>query len=130
MTASSRGTAARYARTVADRLGLRDWRFDVLDADAEPGTFATVRVFDEKRHADLRLCAEWDALPAAQRRESLVHEVLHCHLRGVAAVAREARTHLPPAAADIAEAVLRVEVELAVDALAHALAPLMPAYPA
>lgn len=130
-SAADRRRAALYLRCVADALGLRDWRFDVLDdPPREDDVFATVDVMHDKRHADVRLASDWPRLPPSARREALVHEVLHCHGAQTAALAEDVREQLSSAAWDLWHTAYHRAAELSVDALAHALAPLMPPYPA
>lgn len=108
-----------YLRLLGDSLALRDWTFVVSQTPAAPGFNAQIAPLKARRRAELRLSPHFWALPAAEQRHALVHELLHCHLvsaqlAGCEVLSRKAR------------AVFDLNLEMSVDALADAIAPHLP----
>lgn len=118
----------RYVRDVWDRMRLKDWHVEVVRTEHPPSdVWAQVWMSENKRRAHLLLTEEWAELTEEDRRISIVHEAIHCHLvemflaasefRPGAAVEPETPAHL---------AAHRHAEEVAADQLAQIIAPLMP----
>jgi hypothetical protein len=115
-----------YLRDLADRLGLRDWR---LDLDRDPtagGLLAHVEVTDGARWALVTLGPTWGVLPPDRQRQALVHELIHPHFQEIAEAVAHGREVLGGTAIEVVERAVRHQIEHAVDALAEAVAPLLP----
>jgi hypothetical protein len=110
-----------YARDLADRLGLRDWRVAVSDDPPEdPGATASIECVEGRRLAILRLSDRFLAGRPADQRQTVTHELIHCHLAPLDQVVM---------AAGLSDPWVRVILEYAIDGLAAAVAPMLPIPP-
>jgi hypothetical protein len=113
---------APYVRQLADLLRLRDWRIDVYeDAPAEPTAIASCAPVEGRKYAVIRLGESFLTDPPDDQRQTITHELLHCHLGPMVRMI-EVHDGLPPAA--------KIAMEYCVDGLADAIAPLLPLPPA
>jgi hypothetical protein len=80
----------------------------------------------EKYRAELAVSDEFLAASPADRRYTMVHELLHVHLAPLSHRADDLVEHLPKKARDGWETALYRDEELIVDALAQLIAPFMP----
>ncbi len=128
MTHVERKRFARYVRTMANTLGLRDWTLN-LQHD-EPDTkdaWASVACVYGRRIANLWFAHGFEDLSPAEQRHTIVHELLHIHFDRVRSLADGTLPGLLGAAAYAAfEAAQREVVEHGVDAVADALASALP----
>jgi hypothetical protein len=117
---SSVGGTAPYIRRLADLLGLRDWRFRVLDEPCSEDYDAYVTMVAGQKLALVELGPLFPTESREARRYTVVHELLHCHFHEVQAVVER----------NVSGKVLRTEhknfIEHGVDAVAVVLAPFMP----
>lgn len=116
-----------FAQYVLDRavdLGLRDWEIKVQyreRGDGESNVASVDRPY-ARRCADIVFYdSHWDT-DAAEQRATVVHELLHCHLDGPAAVVRDMFTQLGSIAHSILEDNHKRATEEACDAIATAIA--------
>jgi hypothetical protein len=120
-----RASFAPYLRTLADLMGLRDWRAEIHaeEPPESPESRASVECLYGRKYCIVRLGdAFLDSAPADQR-QTLVHELTHCHFDAAYSVAAEP---LGEAVAGI----YRRLFEYGIDALAVAWAPHLPLPPA
>jgi hypothetical protein len=117
---------ARYARRVADLLGLRDYIVSVDDRSPPAGQIAECVTQDGRAEVLLRFCDSFGFLPPDEQRHAVVHELLHPHFDRPARVVADTAPLIEDAAYAILVAGYRRHVEIAVDTLAAALAPMMP----
>jgi hypothetical protein len=123
-------TREQIERAVSEwrqRLGLERWNIRVKWADEiDDGVLAQISPNPERYSAMLELAEEICGLPAEEIHELAAHEMLHLHTFGIYQTARmllsNAGTELQTAANDV----LHREWELVTDALASALAPILP----
>lgn len=139
MTLSDFKRYGRYVRKVADLLGLSEWTIymrispEIPSDEEDPLTapLAMIRVAPESQFATIRVSQNFSSEPNKLQQQSLIHEVLHIYFEPLLHPLTE--TILPDLvgspAASAATAYLNVEKERVVDALAVALAPLMPKLP-
>jgi hypothetical protein len=81
MSESHAEAARAYIRTLADRLGLRDWKFVVTDHPGETGpNLLDVATVPGRRLAHVRILPLFYEVTAAERRHAVVHELFHCHM--------------------------------------------------
>lgn len=128
-TPARRKALTGYVTDLAGRLGLADWdvRID-FDAPAADGTAATITPWPNQRRATLQLGSGFADDPAEDQRQTLVHELVHCHLFALHELVRATCERVLDAqAADVADVAVTCAVEAATDALATALATAMPA---
>lgn len=119
-----------YLRTLGDRLLLRDWELQLRRDPSDDGSYASVFVMDTENHAIVRVCEEFFTHPLADRREWLVHELMHAHLdRPSRVVSQLAAQFEDNAATQFAKQTHDKEIEVCVQRMARILAPLMPLPP-
>jgi hypothetical protein len=117
---------ARYARIVADRVGLRDWVIEV-DHDPADGALARVRLHGERRALRLSFADGFELEPEDEQRHAVVHELVHPHLRDLFETVRSgAEEEFTGVAYRLYIGAVRRDVERTVDAVAEALAPAVP----
>lgn len=124
----------RYVRWVANEIGLRDWTLEVVidqpavddGRDASKWGASCAPVVGRK-YATLTF-APWHRRETRESlRETVVHELVHCHLFGVWDTCRsDTLTHLGQATYDVFISSVERHMEYGVDAIAEALAPHMP----
>jgi hypothetical protein len=120
-----------YIRTLADRLGLRDWTITLCDEPADSDAWASIKPIEGRKLAELHLCKDWYTLKPETKRHALVHELIHCTHAGAADMVRlDLPRWMGQAAYDVFFGGWRRQMEYMVDGLAEVLGPLMPDYPA
>lgn len=109
----------RYVRALADDLGLRDWSLILKrDPPSDEAALASVNAIEGRKLATVRVCSEYRELTADEQRQTVVHELLHCHLaEGFHYLSKVLRPALGTAADAVLEA-FRLKIEYAVDAIA------------
>lgn len=72
---------ASYGHELANSLGLRDWeiRFRFDESPGDEDSLASIEPVYGRKYAILRLRDDFTDLPAAEQRQTLVHEFVHCH---------------------------------------------------
>ena len=115
-----------YMRSLADRLGLRDWRFHFDDQACDDDSAASISCLYGRKSATVRLAREWETHSPEWQRQTLVHEALHCHAKGVQNAADATIAPLGSVAYAVFSSVHEQAIEYMVDAIAEAIAPLMP----
>lgn len=128
---------ADYVREIADRLLLRDWTINVSDDPADEleegiddprcGTFSGTL---GRRAANVWINRGWwDEATPEERRQTVVHELVHAHEHGAREVVINAVSGYKRRHAEILLAIFDAQSEYAVDALADVIAPSMPLPP-
>ncbi len=112
-----RAKAAAYLRVLADSFGLRDWRFEIADDPAPPKKLAMVQPMLEQSFAWVLLSERWADLAPERQRQTLVHELLHCHLQGCRAAIWILDGKMDKSAFEIAKAWFDWAEEITVDQL-------------
>jgi hypothetical protein len=119
-------TELRYLRHLADLLGLRDWHITLSRAHSAHDVFAAVRVDRQKDEATVHLNDTWHGFTPEQQRQTLVHELLHCHTGRLHRV----MTRLADVVDDPSMAYVKrahdEEEEIVVQRLARIIAPYLP----
>lgn len=117
---------ARYVRTCANGMGLRDWDFEIMHEPPVADQVAEIRVHEARRYARLWFCAGFRRLPPEQQRHAVVHELVHPHLSEMHFVLLALRDDLGMLRfTPIHDNFNRAE-EKAVDALASVISPSLP----
>lgn len=123
--------AQEYIWLIRDHMRLTFWDVYLSDTATEKGNWADVTVTEGKHSAAIRLCSQfWDLTPE-QRRETIVHEMLHVvHWRAIDGIGNGwAKLVKEQEAFDAVWALTSTEVELMVDQLTAIIAPHMPLPP-
>lgn len=135
MTDAQYAVLRAYVRQLADAMLLADWELNVSrDGPEHDDAWADVAVSRVERHARIRVDATggWWTTHNSQdeRREHVVHELLHIHLDPIDKLMRRLAEHMPddPLVKFLAE-MHRDSVEVCVQTLSRVMAPLLPLPP-
>jgi hypothetical protein len=137
MKKKHRKALGHYIRWIADEMGLRDWTFDLIIAEPDPpanrdpegkGVFgATCEPCPGRKQATLTFAPWKRNVPKEELRETVVHELVHCHFFGLwDTMRRDLLQTLGQGEYDIFIAGSERQMEYGVDAVAQALAKQMP----
>lgn len=130
MRKRERKALGNYLRTIADLMELRDWHLDLSHGlpDADDAIATCEPIFGRKK-AVFRFCDGFENLPREEQRNTVVHELVHCHLAAAQGVAERDMEGVLAAESDrVFFRAFRRNLEYAVDGLANAIAKHMP-YP-
>jgi len=129
-TKKQRKALRAYVRWMADTLELRDWTITVVYSDAadtvESDRMASVTCTYGRKHATIKLCARFFALSVEDQRQTICHELIHCHLSGLEWQYNNLGNNLASSVFDIVWGGLKDQIEFATDAMADALAKHLP----
>lgn len=126
-TARRRKAVCDHIALLAPKLRLADWTITCdFTKESDEGSVAQIDRTPHSKHATICFGPDFLELAAAEQHQTLVHELVHCHLFGMHCLAEESLNLLPTAAKKLSLALLTAQVEEATDALADALAPLLP----
>lgn len=122
---------AAYLRLRADQLGLATWRLAVSRGIPNSSTALAETYFrDSATEAVIAFSPNFFDYAEPERRSTILHEILHCWFHPISRWARDAvEGELGQRWETLFESSLGELEEQAVDALAHALAPLFPESP-
>jgi hypothetical protein len=115
-----------YVRRIGDLLSQRDYTWEVGISDLSPGTRATCEVVVGRKYAAISVTRDFFDLPAEDRREAVVHEVLHVHLHPLMNHVNDLQGELARPHYETVERLFRRDLEQTVDALTTACAGYMP----
>jgi hypothetical protein len=82
----------KYVRSIADEMGLKDWKFRLCEDEPEtPDEHKGTDVYAQasctptpgQRMAVLRFTSDFNKMPKDQVRAIVTHELLHCHLAAI-----------------------------------------------
>lgn len=119
-----------YLRALGDSLLLRDWEIELRREWSADDTYAMALSFHKENHLWVRISEGFDGHPAADRREWLIHELLHAHLSRIDRCVEHLSDALPDNdAVKIFTKHIDDEIEVAVQRLARILAPTLPLPP-
>lgn len=120
-----------YVRATANQLGLRDWTFRISHTPLlyENPRGAEIECMYGKREAIVRLRSDFQNHSKDQQRQTLVHELVHCHFAASRRVTRQGGALwllIGDSVGDMLRCQLNDAEEDAVDALACAIAEFLP----
>ena len=120
-----------FVRPLGDKLGLRDWSFDVRRSDEEqsrhPGeqVIATCHPYYGRKVAEITLHPLFFELAPDRQRHALIHEMVHCHLAAVQnQVEEDLKEHFSDSAYSVFFDSFRRNLEYAIDGIAETFAEL------
>lgn len=123
MTKRQRKRLERYVRHLADELGLRDWTFVIGHRTADADKCAQIAVADEAKVARILFSADfWDHSPA-ERRDTVIHELLHCHTTPLTSVFEDLAEVVGRTVAHPTSRVVYRQIEWIINAIAGSIAP-------
>lgn len=118
---------ARYVRTIANMVGLRDYTVEVAPETPSDGKVAECITEDGRASVALCFAGYFERLPPEEQRHAVVHELLHVHFaRPAATISSDMREFLSETEHRLAWAAYKRQVEHSVDTLATAIADLLP----
>jgi hypothetical protein len=123
--------ARAYINDVAPLLGLRHWKFELHRTPADdPEVFAMIGCTIGRDYGNVYLGVKWGTLSPGDKRETLIHELLHAALMeyetfNAAAIGKLAGH----GALEAIEAMLNETLERTVERIATGIAPMLPPYP-
>lgn len=118
-----------YVVELQPLMRLSHWHIEVPDVEPETDAWADVVRLQHAQDAVIRLSDQHFDNTPEQQRETIVHELLHCHLRDLIGVPQMIKQEISlPLFAALGDRISHEE-ECLVDALAQLLAPLLPLPP-
>lgn len=119
-----------YLRELANAMLLADWEVSLKRTAVSMDCYAQVLVMQTENHAVVRLAPEFLQGSIEDRREWLVHELLHCHLDRPHRIMEQLATQFGEnTACAFASEAHGYEVEICVQRMARLLAPYLPLPP-
>lgn len=121
-----------YINQVRDRMGLHHWDVFLAKEAAPKGAYAAVHPTEGRYVSPLFVSKDWWDRSADDKRNDIVHELLHVAQRAQTDVIRTGVVNagaLPGKSRDIVWSLFYEETERFVDHMAGVLAPLMPEFP-
>lgn len=120
-------TLSRYIRAIADEVELRDWTIELAENPAPADSQGHIHVTYGRKLATLSVGRGFRELTAAEQRQTIAHELVHCHFEPAAnMVLNDLEQWLGKQADQIFFDGFKRQMEYAVDALATALAKRLP----
>jgi hypothetical protein len=68
-----------YTREMADRMGLRDWSFDIASGEPSEGSIASTEVWGSSSTATIWIGDKFWKYGPLMMRETVCHELVHWH---------------------------------------------------
>lgn len=119
--------ARRWIKKALPLLGLAHWQVTILNERPEdPNALASIAPFYTRHMADLRLADAYLDRDAVGRRQTLTHELVHCHMAQVDAAFDDVQPYVTDTSWGHLERNFSRQRELLTDDLATLLAPHLP----
>lgn len=127
-TEQRREATLTYLGRAQEALRLRDWTITVdFSRPCDKKALATCTPMGDSQHATVRFSAEFVELTPALRAQTLLHELLHCHLFPLEDFVVETMNVVASAKANVVfEVGHKAHIERTVDRLADSFAGLLP----
>lgn len=126
MNDAERTALGLYIRNLADRMRLCDWEFMLSEGETDDGVMACFTPTRGRRGAEITVCADWQKQEPDRRRQAIVHELIHAHVRPVEDAFEALMMPLGSIAYTLVQQTHEMALEYAVDAIADIIAPSMP----
>lgn len=118
---------ASYLRACADRVGLRDWTIVLCTGHpASDEAAAAVKPYYGRRYAEFRFRDDIYTRPVHEVRNTVAHELVHCHVERMADVVDALEDPLGWIVHGVVREQFTVALEHTTDALAAVVADLLP----
>lgn len=83
MTKKQHANIAKYTANMAATLGLREWKLrlseEFCEEDGNEDALATLTVLPGRHYGVVRLAKDFNTFPYEEKKQALVHELVHCH---------------------------------------------------
>lgn len=129
LTDEQAAAADGYIRRIADLMGMQHWDVFVAAEAARKGVNASVEPVDGRQVAPIFLARDWWDHSPEDKRNDIVHELIHCIHRDQTDLIRVALRdsgYLPGKAFQLLWTGFAQATEVMVDHLAGVIAPFMP----
>lgn len=131
MTTERHARWQAYVRTLADLLGLRDWRIELEDEpDTDESCAASVSITYGQKHALVYFGQKWSGHTPEYQRYYVCHELLHCHMKPLADVVHNLAGKLGSEAYGVVWGCHDDALESSIDGIGWAVAQFLPLPPA
>lgn len=121
MTAVQHEALSRYFRATADAVGLTSWEIDLADEPIEGENLAAVNCTFGRLHAAVIVARDWMEQPLEERRQAVMHELVHVMTDRVEQSFSDMEALMAPQVYTLAFNTFRTNVEYAVDEIARQL---------
>lgn len=123
MRRRDRRVLAEYIRTTADRLGLRDWTFELQHEPCDDDALASVHPCEGRKVATICVAHDFRERKPAEQRQTIVHELIHCHHASASDIIRlDLVKQLSQSTYDVVFFGFRRQMEYMVDGIAEGIA--------
>lgn len=122
-------TLSIYVADIQFRMKLADWSIRVCHTPCGDSAHAEISCTAGRKVAELWVGAAFWLSPSDQKRHTIVHELCHIHLWPIFSATRGLKSIVGTPLYRSVKLKQREAVEFAVDAIADAFAPYMPAWP-
>ena len=112
----------KYMAYLTDEVGLRDWSIALSDDPCEDELAGTCHPIRGRRVASIALNSAWMDADPCDLRETIVHELLHCHTEPITYPLASMRDVVGSVLHDHLETTQSMALEFAVDAIASSFA--------
>jgi hypothetical protein len=109
-----------YINDLCEVLGLRDWEVIVKDTPSDTNNLAQVEVIYGQRRAYLRFAKDFAEVAPHKQRDTVVHELLHCHLHNIWDTYNSLSESMTNPIHELANKFIVRDIEFAVDAITGA----------
>lgn len=112
----------KYMAYLAEEVGLRDWSISLSDDPCDDVLAGTCQPIRGRRVACIALNSAWMDADPCDLRETIVHELLHCHTEPITYPLASLRDLVGSVIHDHLETTQSMALEFAVDAIASSFA--------
>ncbi len=119
MPLKTKPQARRYIRKIADLMGMKDWEVKLQETASEEGLSGSVQPIEGRKVAIMWLGVSFWLEAAEGQRNTICHELLHCHHAAADIIAITAMHHE-------VEPQWRLAMEYGIDGVATAWARMLP----
>lgn len=129
MTEAEWKVAEDYVRVIANMIGLRDWSYSVDREPPREGAEAEIFCLHGRKLAAIRFAWNFRTKPMRDQKETVVHELLHCHTSGMDYTTEMLKDMLHPDAWKMFQQSFTMQMEHCVEGICIPFAALLPDIP-
>jgi hypothetical protein len=111
-----------YFRTLADQIGLKDWRIDLLrEVPDSEWAGAAMMTLTGRKVVQIKLSKRWPEFEPEEQRHYALHELVHVFTDDIDTAIWQAKDVIGGDAFTLLEKIVKDRIEFATDALAGAI---------